>query len=102
MGTNLSISNFKRWPWPFMAGLLLFILLQVGLERSAGFWRYVERNGRFHFDDALRFESVLRGIPRQTPFKKVFLIGTSQAREDIDVAYLNEQFKDRNIRSKKP
>ena len=53
---------------------------------------------RFHFDDALRFESVLRGIPRQTPFKKVFLIGTSQAREDIDVAYLNEQFKDRNIR----
>src|SRR3989338_6761433 len=79
MGTNSSISNFKRWPWPFIVSLVLLILLQVGLDHCPAFWRYVERNCRFHFDDALRLESVLRGIPHDAPFKKVLVLGTSRA-----------------------
>lgn len=92
MGTNSSISNFKRLPWPFIVSLVLFTLLQAGLDHCPAFWRYVEHNCRFHFDDALRFENVLRSIPSDAPFKKVLMIGTSQSREGIDFDTLNAHF----------
>lgn len=98
MEINLSIFNSKKLPGPFVLSLVLFTLLQVGLDHCPAFWRYVERNCRFHYDDPLRFESVLRRIPVHTPFKKVLLFGTSQAREGINVDYINEQFKGKNIR----
>ncbi|MDP2654680.1 MAG: hypothetical protein Q8Q08_11715 [Candidatus Omnitrophota bacterium] len=98
MVTNLSISNSKKLPWPFIASLLLFTLLQVGLDRCPAFWRYAEHNYRFHSDDALRLVSVLRRIPPDASFKKVLMIGTSQGREGIDFDVLNAHFSSQNIR----
>jgi hypothetical protein len=99
MATNLSTfsSKVKKLPWPLIASLMIFILTQAGLTRSPVFWRYIADNAVLGQNDPLRFEAMLRTIPRSAEFKKVLIIGTSQAREGIDADYLNEQFRHLNV-----
>src|SRR6185436_3975239 len=62
------------------------------LAYNPAFWGFIFRNAKVGDNDVLRFEAMLRAIPPQAPFKKVLILGTSQAREGIDADYLNKEF----------
>ena len=92
MAKNSFISSFKRLPLAFLGSVVLFCLTHGMIVRSQSFWRFCYLYGMPQHDDAIRVEAQLKLIPDTDTTKKVFLIGASQAREDYDVAYLNDHF----------
>lgn len=89
--------KLTRLPWAFLLAAVVFVGGQFALINSKAFWRFVLPYCKPNEDDAFRFEGVLRTIEKETPFRKVFVFGSSQARQDFDVAALNEEFKDEGL-----
>lgn len=96
MGKNLFIFNFKKLPLVFLVGVLLFFAIQLFIAQLKSFWEFCYSYSCLIEDDNIRFEAQLRIIPDIIGSKKIFLTGSSQARTDFDVEYLNNKLKNTN------
>lgn len=94
MVKNSSIFNFKKIPAALIFGLLLLLAVQILCIKSETFWRTCYLYGDPIKDDALRLRARLTTMPENNGLKNVFLIGSSQVREDFDTKYLNDVFED--------
>jgi len=90
---NSFILVFKKLPFVFISSLFLFFLIESGLANSSTFWRFCNRYSEPMLDDGIRLEAELRTMPEVDKAKKVFLAGSSQAREGLDIEYLNNRFE---------
>ncbi len=97
MEKSLFIFNFKRIPWAFLSSVFLFSIIQAALVHTNTFWRFCYFYSTPSGCDSIRLEAQLRTIPPYDPHIKIFLIGSSQTREDFNVEFLNEYFKEMNM-----
>lgn len=97
MGTSLSIFNSRKLPRAFVSGVILFFVIQLVVVETAPFWHIVYFFSDPGPDDGIRLEAQLREIPNNNEKEKVFLIGSSQTREDFDVDYLNARLKEAGV-----
>jgi len=94
VGRNLSISSFNKLPIAFLNSILLFfIILSVVVELEA-FWHFCYLFSNPSADDSIRLEAQLKAIIYTDEGKRIFLTGSSQAREDFNLKYLNNEFKE--------
>lgn len=94
MAGNSSIFNSKRIPLAFISSVVLFFIVQAVLVGSRQFWRFCYFYSYPSSGDKLRMEANLRLIAHDQTQRKVFILGSSEAREDIDVDLLNKFLKD--------
>ncbi len=90
------ISSFRRVPAAFVSSILLFIVTESILVRSEAFWRFCRHYSKPADDDGIRLEYTLRTISNKEEQRTVFLIGSSQVREDFDLEYLNRELGKEN------
>ncbi len=100
---SLSTFNFKNFsskkvPAALLLSLLMFATVQWLIFNSPVFWRTVRVFANIGFDDPLLFEASLRLSDRENPDKKVFILGSSQAKQDYDLDYLHDRFAGQDVR----
>lgn len=74
---------------------ILIVAAHLAIAFSDSVWRELYRLSVPSRDDALRVEANIRLFPGDTSSKRIVLMGSSQTREDFDVDYLNQRFRDR-------
>ncbi len=97
MGKRSSIFNSRKLPVGFLVFMLLFSLLfilQSVIVTTEAFWRFCYLYGPPAGD--IYLEANLRTMPQNADQKKIFIIGSSQTREAIDVELLNGEFEKDN------
>ncbi|MDD5513602.1 MAG: hypothetical protein PHD09_07520 [Candidatus Omnitrophica bacterium] len=97
MPKNSSTFNFRKLPSAFLCSVALFFISQALMAGSKSFWHFCYYYSLPMYDDALRLEAQLRLMPPNDNNTRVFLIGSSQAREDFDTELLNQNFKKSGI-----
>lgn len=97
MQKNSYIFNFKQLPLAFLGAIVLFLVFQCVLLESKSFWRFCYLYSTPGRDDALRVEAQLKLLSVNDKNIRVFLIGSSQTREDFDTDYLNKYFSRANV-----
>lgn len=97
MAGSSFIFNSKRIPTAFMASVVLFVLTQAVIVNAPGFWKFCYFFSYPSSGDKLRMEAQLRLMPADSTVKKVFLIGSSEVREDYDTALLNKVFMGKGV-----
>lgn len=75
---------------------LLVAAVHVWITYSDSVWSELYRYSLPVRDDALRVEARLRLASNGDERSNIVLMGSSQAREDFDVEYLNQRFQSRN------
>ncbi len=90
--------NSKRFPVAFVLSIILYFLIQAMAVRVSKVWDFSLFYGNIGPGDPLLVEGTLRTLTKKAGEKIVFIYGSSQARQDLDVAYLNERFKDSKIK----
>ncbi len=90
---NLSISSFNRLPLAFLSSLLLFLVILAVVTKMEAFWRFCYLYSDPSVDDAIRLEAQLRIMPCSNDKIRIFITGSSQAREDFDIENLNVEFE---------
>lgn len=95
METSSSTSNSSSPIKAFALALALVVVAHVAVERTPGLWAFAFQRSLPSRDDHFRLEANLKLLPGDSGAARVFLMGSSQAREDFDVAYLNERFDGR-------
>jgi hypothetical protein len=93
LAKNSFISSFKKLPVAFLSSMVLFCATHALLVNSDAFWRFCYFYSNPMPDDGIRLEAQLNGISTSETRKKIFVTGSSQAREDVDVDYLNRRLK---------
>lgn len=93
---NSSISSFRRLPLAFICSILLLLCIEIGISQSSVFWIFCSRYAQPSIDDGVRLESILRTMPEDGKKTTIFLTGSSQMREDIDLHYLGSELKQNN------
>lgn len=94
MARNSSTSSSDRVPIAFLLAALLCVGAHCFVAFSDGFWVVAYRYSKIPKEDPLRLEAILRAIPgRESPQRKVLLVGSSLTREGFDVKLLNERFR---------
>ena len=91
MVKSSSTSNSRKLPIAFIGSLLCFFSVHLLIVNNQAFWRFCYFYSDPVPDDGIRLEAQLRGITPSDGVKRVFLTGSSQTREDFDVAYLNRK-----------
>ncbi|MEA1929218.1 MAG: hypothetical protein U9N73_13510 [Candidatus Auribacterota bacterium] len=89
-------SNFKKYPFILLAGILVFFVTQGIIGKFNSFWEFCYSYSKPRQDDPIRLAIKLKEMPAAQ--NKVFLTGSSQTREGFDVKYLNERFEKDNLR----
>jgi hypothetical protein len=74
---------------------ILIVAAHLGIAFSDSVWRELYRLSVPSRDDTLRVEANIRLSPEDASSKRIALMGSSQTREDFDVDYLNQRFRDR-------
>lgn len=97
MAGSSFIFNSKRIPAAFIASVILFLLTQAVIVHAPGFWKFCYFFSYPSSGDKLRMESQLRLMPADSTVKKVFLIGSSEVREDYDADLLNKVFAEKGM-----
>lgn len=98
MAIRSSIFNFKKWPWAFIISVILLIGFQSAIVRSKLFWKSLYRYSDLTRDDIFRFDYRLRTAGGEDQMRKVFLLGSSQTRDDIDAGFLNLKFREEGMK----
>lgn len=93
---NSSTFNFKRIPWVCISAILVVFIVQIAFAFQSGLQNALFVFSEASLSDPLRIHYFLDQAKKDAG-KKVFLVGTSQAREGFDIRILNQQFKDNDI-----
>jgi len=81
-----------------LLSLFLFGSIQWLLFHNPVFWKTVRYYANVGFDDPLLFDASLRLSKEEKAPLKVFILGSSQAKQDYDLDYLHERFGSRGVR----
>lgn len=74
---------------------VVLIAMHLGFASSDTVWSELYRLSVPSRDDALRLEANLRSASTDGRAGAILLIGSSQTREDFEIEYLNQRFRDR-------
>ncbi len=81
-----------KLPLGLIGAIVLTLLTHVWILNSESFWRFFQLRAVAARDDNVRLEADFRLMPpAEADPARVFLVGSSQTREGIDVGMLNER-----------
>ncbi len=92
MATSSSTFSFKRLPWACITSILVIMLISAAFANSLAFQRFFFLFSEPSKSDPYRLHYLLNEAKNHNG-KKIFLVGTSQSREGIDVRRLNQEFR---------